>query len=439
MTGRSAKGGHDYVPGHGDESFAVRHYDLELTYTPDGNRLDGVATLTCEALEEIGTVGLDLAHLSVAKVTVGGKQVRYTHRLGHLKITLPKTLEAGKTATVRVRYSGKPKPIRKRHLGSAGWEELTDGVLVAAQPHGAPSWYPCNDRPSDKATYSVTMTAPNDYFVAFSGEQTGRRRGGSSSTSSFEQPVPIPPYLATLQIGQYVEREQDARVPMRVVAPSDAFGSGLTDAFGAQPEMLSFFEERFGPYPFASYTAVITDDDLEIPLESASLSTFGRNFCSRSWENVRLVAHELSHQWFGNAVTCRDWSGIWLHEGFACYAEWLWSEEIGGHSAQKWAERHHERLSGLAQDDLVLADPGPGLMFDDRVYKRGALALHALRLTVGDEAFFEVLRTWVAEHAGGSVDTEMFLDHCEGVTGQDVRPLLVPWLFEKPLPDLPAP
>ena len=158
MTGRSAKGGQDYVPGHGDESFAVRHYDLELTYTPDGNRLDGTATLTVEALEEIGTVGLDLAHLSVAKVTVGGKQVRYTHRLGHLKITLPKTLEAGKTATVRVRYSGKPKPIRKRHLGSAGWEELTDGVLVAAQPHGAPSWYPCNDRPSDKATYAVTVT-----------------------------------------------------------------------------------------------------------------------------------------------------------------------------------------------------------------------------------------------------------------------------------------
>ena len=103
------------------------------------------------------------------------------------------------------------------------------------------------------------------------------------------------------------------------------------------------------------------------------------------------------------------------------------------------AERHHERLNGLAQDDLVLADPGPELMFDDRVYQRGALALHALRIEVGDEAFFEVLRTWVAEHTGGSVDTEMFLDHVERVTDADAREVLRPWLFETALPDLPAP
>lgn len=425
-----------YVPGHGDESFAVRHYDLELTYTPDGNRLVGVATLTCETLEETRDLTLDLIGLKVDKVTVAGKQARYSHRGKRLKIQLGSALPAGRERTVRVKYSGKPSPTSLRHLGEAGWEELHDGVLVAAQPHGAPTWYPCNDRPSDKATYRVTLTAPNDYFVAISGEEVSRRRGGSATTWVFEQPVRIAPYLATVQIGQYVERSQDSRVSMRVVGPADAVGPVCEPAFGAQPEMLEFYEGLFGPYPFASYTAVITDDDLEIPLESASLSTFGRNFCSRKWENVRLVAHELSHQWFGNAVTCRDWSDIWLHEGFACYAEWLWSEEIGGHSADAWARHHHERLSGLDQD-LVLSDPGPELMFDDRIYKRGALALHALRLEAGDEAFFEVLRSWVAAHAGGNVDTEMFLEHCESVVGRDVRPLLGPWLDEEALPSLP--
>ena len=187
MKGLKLTGGdREYVPGHGDPTFAVRHYELDLEYTPIGNRLVGTATLTVEALEEITALRLYLVGLSVDKVTVGGKQVRYSHRLSHLRITLAKPLAAGKTAAVRVKYSGKPKPHRKRHLGAAGWEELEDGVLVAAQPHGAPTWYPCNDRPSDKATYRLTITAPNDYLVAFSGEQTSRRRGGSATTWVFE-------------------------------------------------------------------------------------------------------------------------------------------------------------------------------------------------------------------------------------------------------------
>ena len=117
---------------------------------------------------------------------------------------------------------------------------------------------------------------------------------------------------------------------------------------------------------------MITDDELEIPLESQSLSTFGRNFASADWDAVRLVAHELAHQWFGNAVTLREWKDIWLHEGFACYAEWLWSEESGGDSGRRRRPGHHAKLADLDQD-LLLADPGPALMFDDRVYKRGAL------------------------------------------------------------------
>ena len=149
-----------------------------------------------------------------------------------------------------------------------------------------------------------------------------------------------------------------------------------------------------GPYPFAAYTVVVTDDELEIPLEAQGLSIFGANHLDGRLGRERLVAHELAHQWFGNSLTLGRWRDIWLHEGFACYAEWLWSEESRRAVGRRHARRGTTRGSRPLPQDLVLGDPGPELMFDDRVYKRGALTLHALRLTVGDDAFFDALRAW---------------------------------------------
>ncbi len=155
--------------------------------------------------------------------------------------------------------------------------------------------------------------------------------------------------------------------------------------------MLEVFQDLFGPYPFAEYTAVVTDDDLEIPLEAQGISVFGANQVDGRRGSERLVAHELAHQWFGNSLTVGRWQDIWLHEGFACYAEWLWAERADGRPAGDAAGAAWSRLSGLPQD-LVLADPGPDLMFDDRLYKRGALTLHVLRCSVGDDRFFALLR-----------------------------------------------
>jgi len=246
-------------------------------------------------------------------------------------------------------------------------------------------------------------------------------------------------YLATVQIGRYRrwETTYGGSVPIRVFAPADLDPGDYIAAFGRQAEMLTLFSKLFGPYPFPAYAVVVTADDLEIPLESQTLSTFGRNLVRGDWNATRLVAHELSHQWFGNAVTLSRWSDIWLHEGFACYAEWLWSEESGDETTEARARHHWDRLAELPQD-LVLSDPGPDLMFDDRIYKRGALTLHALRREVGDASFFALLPAWVAEHRDGSVTTEQFLDFAGAHTGSDVRSVLRPWLDAPALPPFPS-
>jgi aminopeptidase len=183
---------------------------------------------------------------------------------------------------------------------------------------------------------------------------------------------------------------------------------------------------------------VVVDDELEIPVEAQGLSVFGANHLDGRRSTERLVAHELAHQWFGNSLTLGTWRDIWLHEGFACYAEWLWSQSSGGDTTDALARKARSRLAGLPQD-LMLADPGPVLMFDDRVYKRGALTLHALRLTVGETAFFALLRAWTAQHRHATVTTADFValagQHCD----RPLDALFRNWLHDRTLPALPAP
>ena len=426
----------DYFPEYGDASYDVLHYDLRLVYRVEGNHLEGRAELRAVAREDLDVIRLDLHGFDVSKVRLDVVPVaKYAHKRGKLRVRTKKPIAAGQEFLLTVRYDGSPRPVSDGSDGM-GWEELTDGVLVAGQTNGAPSWFPCNDRPSNKASYRIEVTAASPYRVVANGQLVSRHQGAGRTTWVYLQPEPMATYLATVQIGRYVAREvPDAPVPMTAALP----GKRLDDyeaGFGRQAEMMAFFVDAFGPYPFGSYTVVITDDELEIPLEAQSLSIFGSNFLTDAWESVRLVAHEMAHQWFGNSVTAETWRDIWLHEGFACYAEWLWSEQSGGPTADEQAVTHWKKLAEQPQD-LLLGDPGPEDMFDDRVYKRGALLLHALRTEVGDQTFFALLHEWTGRHSYGSVTTKMFVDLAEELTGRPLDALFTPWLSEPELPELP--
>jgi aminopeptidase N len=419
-------------------AYRVLHYDLDIDYRVPANRLDGRATLTVEVLDATDRLRFELAGLAVDKVTVDDRRAAWRHRGDQLEIRLAATARRGRRLQVAVRYGGRPRP-RRGFYGEVGWEELHDGVIVAAQPDGAPTWFPCRDDPAEKAAYRIAVTTESPYLVVASGVLARRRVRSSTTTWVFEQVEPMATYLATVQIGRY-ERIPVAAgpVPQDVVAPRRLQRRALAHV-ARQPEMMAAFTEWFGPYPFAAYTMVVTDDDLDIPIEAQGMSVFGANHVDGRRPVERLVAHELAHQWFGNSVTPAEWRDVWLNEGFACYAEWLWSEHAGGPTADACARQWWARVAAQPQD-LVLADPGPRRLFDDRVYKRGALCLHALRRTIGDDRFFTLLRAWTGGHRHAVATTDDFVARAAESAGDPVavEGLLGRWLHRPALPSLPA-
>ena len=426
-----------YVPGHGDVTFDVTHYDLDLDYAIAGNHLTGKAVIDCVIVaKETRRVEFDLHKLKVGKLAVRGAKVeRWGQSGSRLFVRFDKSLAHGAKFTVSVTYKGAPHTMRGID-GNAGWEELNDGVIVASQPHGAPTWYPVNDRAANKATYRIAVAVDSLYTVVANGTLTARRSAGAKTRWTYEMTHPMSPYLATVQIGRYETRQlRSASADVFIVYPP-RLRMQVAEAFANQVAMVDYFTRVFGPYPFDTYTAVITDDNLEIPLESQSLSTFGANFADLTWDSQRLIAHELAHQWFGNTVTAASWKDIWLHEGFACYSEWLWSQVCGHKPTDRMAAEHWGRLSAKPQD-LTLHDPGPDDMFDDRIYKRGALTLHALRRTVGDEVFFTILHTWMQEHRYQLITTEQFIELAQRLCGLDLRAFFDAWVFAEELPELP--
>jgi aminopeptidase N len=416
------------ILGHGNSGYRVAHYDLELRTKPATGRLSAKARLTVVASAPATTLDLDFGSLRVERVLVDGRPARWTHRGGKLRIRGRFLVDT--PFPVEIRYGGRPEPVHTRYWGDVGWDELTDGVIVASQPVGAPSWFPCNDLVGAKSTFRIAVNVPSAYTVVANGPLTSRVSSGSTTTWTYTADAPMSPYLATVQIGQYERVLLDSH---EVLAASRGRLAAAQHDFGRQPRIMRVFTELFGPYPFDEYAVVVTDDDLEVPIEAQGLSIFGANHVDGVRGYERLVAHELAHQWFGNSVGLADWQHIWLNEGFAAYAEWLWSERSGGSSARVLAARSRAVLATLPQN-LRIGDPSPRDMFDDRLYQRGALTLHTLRTQLGDRPFFALLHEWTDKYRHSLATTDDFIALAERHADRSLHAFFDAWLFQTALP-----
>ncbi|MYW89361.1 M1 family metallopeptidase [Amycolatopsis rubida] len=451
MNGKAAAPGAEtsgdgYLPAHGNGGYRVRHYDLDLDYRIGPNRLAATAVLTCEATQALSRLTLDFGEFRVSRVLVEGKPAKYVRRGLKLQVKPARSVPAGAEFQVEVRYAGNPRPVGSR-WGDIGWDELTDGALVASQPVGAPSWFPCNDHPADKASYRVAVATSSPYLVAATGNLVSRYQSASTTKWVFARPEPTSTYLMSVQIGRYedLELSSGAWVPeisvdrpggvvQRAAVPPRLRRAFARD-FGRQGRMMDALEEWFGPYPFGEYVVVVTDDDLDDPIEAQGMAIFGANHVDGKRTHERLVVHELAHQWFGNSLTVADWQHIWLNEGFATYTEWLWSERSGGASTEELARAWHARVRAKPAD-VAIGDPGVARMFDERVYKRGGLTLHALRGEMGDPAFFALVKAWAVENRHGAVTTGEFVSLAESYAGRSLRGFFAGWLGRVELPEL---
>jgi len=217
------------------------------------------------------------------------------------------------------------------------------------------------------------------------------------------------------------------------------WGEVASDSMARQPEILAFESDVFGAYPFDVAGGVVDDAALGYALEVQTRPIYDKEFFDDPVQSDSVFVHELAHQWFGDSVAVEAWRHIWLNEGFATYAEWLWSEHEGIATPQ---ELFDDNYANIPERDpfwaLKIGNPGPSRLFDGAVYVRGAMTLQALRMTIGDQAFFELLRQWYATNAGGHGRTGAFVALAEQISGQELTDLFHQWLFTETKPDMPA-
>jgi len=434
--------GDPYFPGSGNAGYDVTHYDIHIAYTPDRAPIRATTIVDAMAGQNLTSFNLDFSGLHIDTVTVAGKPATFTRSGDELTVRPRSRLNAGQHFTTRVSYHGIPHTLTDpsesvpSDAGQLGWTRTGDGaVFVVSEPIGARTWFPGNDHPADKATFDITVNVPEKYSVASNGALAEgpvhrRRRDWHWSMDR-----PMATYLATVVVAPMLEEQahSPAGVPIRNFLPADSSDEDVA-SFAKSGAMVDYLATLFGPYPFGEYGAVVVKPELDYALETQTMSLFGSDMLGTDSEAEMTVAHELAHQWFGNSVGIRRWADIWLNEGWATYTQFLWLAH-----ADPTFDLNQVMINLRARDAHELTppnDPGADGLFTSAVYERGALALHALRRTIGDEKFFEIAHRWNEKYRYGTATTAEFVAMTNAVAGRDLTGFFHAWLDDHEVPRL---
>jgi aminopeptidase N len=429
----SAGIGDSYFPLDGNGGIDVVSYDIHDRYRFGSRTLSGYTTLTVQATQTLSSFNLDFL-LPVSDVLVDGQPATFTRPRGHeLQITPTTPLTTGQDFTVTVRYAGHPG--RYRYAGERNWLATKHEVVAMNEPHMAPWWFPANDHPQDKAAMDITITAPKGNKVIANGRRISRYQHGALATTHWRASDPMAPYLAFFAAGAYaVDHGVSHGIPWYVAA-SKGLSARATKAALQQmrktPRLVALLARDLGPYPFAEMGGVTVDVPVNFALENQTRPTYPGEYPVTN----TLLIHELAHQWFGDSVSVHEWKDVWLNEGFATFMEVRYAERKHHQSAAGWLRQAYRNYTyDPSFWKIEVADPGARELFARPVYLRGAMTLQALRNRVGDDFFWQILRTWVSEHRDSNAATDDFVALAERVSGQDLGRFFQAWLHQTSRP-----
>jgi len=426
-----------------ERPFDVKDIRLELQVDLAKKIVDGKATLEVRSVKPIKNISLDAVGFKVKQVTLASAgqkaaPAHFKHDGKKLSVDLDSPWPAGRTGTLQVEYVVK-EPKDGLHFFAPTRSEPKAPLSVWSQgePVSNRYWFPCIDAPDQRQTTEIVVTVPEGFEAVSNGKLIERKENSAAHTVTFDwkQDKPHPAYLVTLAVGQYdVVRETWDKIPVLYYVPKGR-KDDATRSFGHTREMLTFFSQRFGiHYPWDKYAQII-GYQYGGGMENTSATTLGE-MALRDERGMAegpadsLISHELAHQWWGDLVTCRDWSHLWLNEGFASYAEALWDEHSKG--ADEYALNMFHKAPGAIRggNRRPVVDRHyrtPDSMFDGRSYPKGAWILHMLRSQLGDEAFWKSIQRYGTEHRLQSAETTDFRRTLERETGRSLDRFFYDW------------
>ncbi|MFI2351128.1 M1 family metallopeptidase [Streptomyces sp. NPDC019443] len=438
--------GDSLFPHLGNPGYDVLAYDIAFTYRGSNTQpMDAVTRIDARAAQRLERINLDFSHGTVRTVEVNGRPAEFMTVGEDLVVEPVAAVEQDSRMHITVTHTSDPTGP----AGEGGWVRTGDGLAMANQADAAHRVFPCNDHPADKAYFTFRITAPKQLTAVANGVRTVKFWTGTNTTWAYQTKHPMATELAQVSIGRsaVLQRQGPGGLVVRDVVPA-ADREKLEPWLKKTPGHLAWMEKNVGRYPFETYGLLIADAATGFELETQTLSLFERSLFTggkyAEWYVDSVMVHELAHQWFGNSVSPRTWSDLWLNEGHATWYEATYAEEKA-HMPLETRMREAYMMSDQWRADAgppaAPKPPTPGQkisLFRPVVYDGSALVLYALRQTIGKGAFANLERAWVREHRDGTATTADFTALASRIAGRDLSAFFAEWLYADRTPRMPG-
>lgn len=416
--------------------FRVEHVVLDLDLDHGKGQVDGTATLRLHRIDPEATeirldaIGFELKKVEQRVGRKGWSKASHVYDGEVLTVTVPADATA---LELRVTYLAQPRRGMYFLAPDEAVPNRPEQIWTQCQDEDARHIFPCHDKPHNKQTFETTFRVKPGWFVLSNGDPTGSAAKRKKGIYSFSMKDPMPSYLFTCVAGAFAEIEDAVGdLPVNYYVPEGREADGKR-SFRNTPAMIRLFSKLTGvDYPWTKYHQIVVHDFIFGGMENTGATTMYEHLLldARAAIDISsddLIAHELAHQWFGDLVTCRDWSHGWLNEGFATYFEHVWRQHDRGDDAYLYGLRadldtYLSEARGRYQRPVVCQDyEAPIDIFDRHLYEKGGLFLHTLRERLGDERFWAGVKTYLERHAQGVVETRDLLRALEDTSGQSLE------------------